>query len=349
MVKHEQQNIKALVMFSGGLDSSLVIRILQEQGIEMEAFHYTGAFHAGQFDEYDSSAKRFADRFSVRLSTFKIGDDFVDVLKNPRYGYGSNMNPCIDCRIYTLKKAKEYMEKIGAAFIATGEVLGQRPMSQRKNMLKLIEKHSGLDRLLLRPLSAKLLEPTIPEEKGWVDREKLFDISGRSRKVQIALAEKYGIKDYPNPAGGCLLTDPQFSVRVRDLVKYDSLTIDEIEFLKVGRHFRLSKDTKVVVGRDRDDNARILQLLKEDNIILRLKDMPGPIAILKGRPTAKDIELAGAITARYSKARTHNLVRIAYCALDAEKRKDHLFKDKRNESIFSVCPAYDEDIIKYII
>jgi tRNA U34 2-thiouridine synthase MnmA/TrmU len=349
VLQKEYQNIKALVMFSGGLDSSLVIRILQEQGIGVEAFHYTGAFHAGQFDGYDSSAKCFADSFGVKLSTFKIGDDFVDVLKNPRYGYGSNMNPCIDCRIYTLKKAKEYMGKIGAAFIATGEVLGQRPMSQRKNMLKLIEKHSGLEGLLLRPLSAKLLEPTIPEEKGWVDREKLFDISGRSRKAQIALAEKYGIKDYPNPAGGCLLTDPQFSVRVRDLLKHDNLTIDEIEFLKVGRHFRLSKDTKVIVGRDQDDNARILELVKEDNIILRLKDMPGPVAILKGRPTDKDIELAGAITARYSKARTHNLIRISYCKVNAEKRKDHLFNDKRDEGIFSISPAYDEDIIRYII
>ena len=349
MLQKEYKKIKALVMFSGGLDSSLAIRILQEQDIEVEAFHYTGAFHTDQFDEYNSSAKRFADNFGVKLSTFKIGDDFVDVLRNPRYGYGSNMNPCIDCRIYTLKKAKAYMEKIDAAFIATGEVLGQRPMSQRKDTLKLVGKHSGLDRLLLRPLSAKLLEPTIPEEKGWVDREGLFDISGRSRKAQIALAEKYGIKDYPNPAGGCLLTDPQFSARVRDLVKHDSLTMDEIEFLKVGRHFRLSKDTKVIVGRNEDDNAQILQLVKKNNIILRLKDMPGPVTILRGRPTEKEIELAGAITARYSKARTHNLVRISFFTVDAEKRKDFLFKDKRDEGIFSVPPVHDEDIIKYMI
>lgn len=254
MVKHEQKKIKALVMLSGGLDSSLAVRILQEQGLEVEAVHFTGVFHAGEFDEYDSSAGRFAKRFGVKLTILNIEEDFIDILKNPRYGYGSNINPCIDCRIYTLKKAKKYMDETDASFIATGEVLGQRPMSQRKNMLELVEKRSGLEGLLLRPLSAKLLEPTIPEEKGWIDREKLFDISGRSRKPQMALAKRYGIEDYPNPAGGCLLTDPQFSERLRDLLRHNNLTMGEMEFLKVGRHFRLSDDTKAVVGRSREDN-----------------------------------------------------------------------------------------------
>lgn len=335
-------------MFSGGLDSSLAIRILQEQGIEIEALHYTGAFHTGRFDEYNFSAKRFAEKSAVTLTVFKIEDDFIDILKNPRYGYGSNMNPCIDCRIYTLKKAKEYMEKTGASFIATGEVLGQRPMSQRKDTLKLIEKRSGLERLLLRPLSAKLLEPTIPEERRWVDREKLFDISGRSRKAQMALAEKYGIKKYPTPAGGCLLTDPQFSVRAKDLVEHDSLTMGEIELLKVGRHFRLSENAKAIVGRNKDDNKRILEHVKENDIILRLKDMPGPITIIRGRATKKEIELGGSITARYSKAREHDLVEVSQYVIDTNINSEPFPKDKIKAN-FSIRPAEDDVITKCMI
>ena len=343
--------IKALVMFSGGLDSSLAVRILQEQDIEVEAIHFTSVFHAGKFDEYDSSAECFADKFGVKLTTFHIEDDFIDILRNPRYGYGSNINPCIDCRIYTLKKAKGYMRKIGASFVATGEVLGQRPMSQRKDMLKLVEKRSELKGLLLRPLSAKLLEPTIPEEKGWVDREELFDLNGRSRKPQMALVERYGIKDYPTPAGGCLLTDPQFSVRIRDLLTHNSLTMGEIEFLKVGRHFRLSNDTKAIVGRNRDDNARILELVIENDIVLKLKDMPGPVTVLKGKPTDKEIKMAGAITARYSKAKERDLIKIShYYVVDANSTRERsLQKEKKNETYFSIKPAEDDVITKCMI
>lgn len=346
MVKQEQQKIKALVLFSGGLDSSLAIRILQEQGIGVEAVHFKGAIHAGRFDEYDTSAMRFAGKFGIKLRMLQIGDDFVDILKNPRYGYGSNMNPCIDCRIYTLKKAKEHMTKIGASFIATGEVLGQRPMSQRKNMLRLVEKNSGLEGLLLRPLSARLLEPTTPEEKGWVDRERLYDISGRSRKPQMALAEKYGVKEYPSPAGGCLLTDPQFSARVKDLVNFGNLTADEIEFLKVGRHFRLSNATKAVVGRNQDENKRIFELIRGDDIVIRLKDMPGPVTILRGRPTEKEIELAGAITARYSKARQHNLAKISCYRVNDKSIENPL---PGQERVLSISPAHDDILIKFLI
>jgi len=349
MTTRQQQKIKAIVMFSGGLDSSLAVRILQEEGVEVEALHFTGAFHAGKFDEYDSSAKRFAEKFGVKLTIFKIEDDFINILENPRYGYGSNMNPCIDCRIYTLKKAKKYMEEAKAFFIATGEVLGQRPMSQRKDTLELIAKRSGLDGLLLRPLSAKLLKPTIPEERVWIDREKLFDISGRSRKLQMALADRYGIKNYPTPAGGCLLTDPQFSVRLKDLVKHSSLTLDDIELLKVGRHFRLSGDTKAIVGRNQDDNSRILELVKENDIVLKLKDIPGPLTILKGKPTEKDIEIAGTITARYSKAKQHDAVEASYYVVDSNNKAESYPRYRGKENSFPTTPAEDGVIRKYMI
>lgn len=341
--------MKALVMFSGGLDSSLAIRILQEQGVEVEALNYTGAFHAGYFDEFDSSAKRFAASFGIKLAIFRIEDDFIDILKNPAYGYGRNMNPCVDCRIYTLKRAKEYMKKEGASFIATGEVLGQRPMSQRKNMLEVVEKRSGLEGLLLRPLSAKLLKPTIPEEKSWVDREKLYDISGRSRKIQIALAKEYGIKDYPSPAGGCLLTDPQFAVRLKDLMKYDSLTMDGMELLKAGRHFRLSANTKAIVGRDREDNLRIKGLIKENDVILKLKDMPGPLTILRGKPIDEEITTAGAIAARYSKAREEGSVLMAQYAAAEDGEEWAASRDQRQERYFPVKPAEDSIIAKYMV
>jgi len=334
---------------SGGLDSQLAARVLLEQGIEVEAVHFVGVFHAGKFDERDSHVCRFTDQFGIKLTTLRIGDDFIEILKTPDHGYGSNLNPCVDCRIYTLKKAKDHMDKSGASFIATGEVMGQRPMSQRKDMLGLVEKKSGLEGLLLRPLCAKLLKPTTPEEKGWVDREKLFDISGRSRKPQIALAKKFGIEDYPSPAGGCLLTDPQFAVRLRDILEHEGLTMDAIELLKVGRHFRLSDNTKAVVGRNRDDNSRIMELVKADDIILKLKDIPGPFTVLKGSPGDKEVETAGSITARYSKVRGESSVRITRFTADANAGEETPSSGQKEKSYFSVKPAGDDIIVQCII
>ena len=345
----QKKKIKALVMFSGGLDSSLVLRILEEEGVRVEAVHFKGVFHKAKFDEYDSYVKDITDKFGIKLTSLKIEDDFIDILKNPRYGYGSNMNPCIDCRIYVLKKAKAYMKDAGASFIATGEVLGQRPMSQRKNSLDVVEKRSELIGLLLRPLSAKLLKPTIPEEKGWVRRENLFAISGRSRKEQMALAKKYGIKDYPNPAGGCLLTDPQFSIKAKDLLKYDALTMKEMELLKVGRHFRLSSNTKAIVGRNQDDNTRILKLAGENDILLRLGDMPGPVTLLRGKHSTLNIEKAGSLTARYSKAGEGDLVKISQYIADADGRKKPFYKKGEKETSFLVKPAGDDVTTKYMI
>lgn len=306
------KEIKALVMFSGGLDSTLALRILQEQDVTVEAVHFSGVFHAGKFKERESYVKKVTDRFGIKVSAFDMGEDFIDILKNPRYGYGRNLNPCIDCRIYTLKKAKAYMDEAKAQFIATGEVLGQRPMSQRKDMLHVVEKRSGLEGALLRPLSAKLLPTTLPEEKGWVDRSRLFDISGRSRKRQMELARQFNIKDYPNPAGGCLLTDPQYTERLRDLIKHDNVTNDDMELLKYGRHFRISDHAKVIVGRNKLDNETMLNLVRKGDVILKLKNIPGPLTIVRGQASDKDIITAAELTARYAKPQHNPRLEVMY-------------------------------------
>jgi tRNA U34 2-thiouridine synthase MnmA/TrmU len=199
-----------------------------------------------------------------------------------------------------LRKAKEIMREVGASFVATGEVLGERPMSQNRSALRIVERESGLEGLLLRPLSAKLLPPTIPEKEGWVDREKLLDIRGRSRKRQVELAEKWGIKDYPSPAGGCLLTDPQFSRRLRDLMENEELSKENVLLLKIGRHFRLRKGVKLVVGRNKEENERLRELFREGDSLLQAYSHKGPDAILRGNASEEDIILAGRIVARYS-------------------------------------------------
>jgi len=200
-------------------------------------------------------------------------------------------------------RARERMEEVGAAFVFTGEVLGERPMSQRREAMRLIERESGLDGRLLRPLSARLLPPTIPEKEGLVDRDKLLAIGGRSRKPQIALAEQYNIGDYPCPAGGCRLTAPGFARRMRDLVRHkEDFDLNDVNLLKVGRHFRLSPEVKVVVGRNQEENHRILALAKERDILFEVQDWGGPVALLRGQASEREIHLAAAITARYSDA-----------------------------------------------
>lgn len=212
------------------------------------------------------------------------------------------MNPCIDCRINIFRIAGEYMREIGADFIITGEVLGQRPMSQRKEAMKIIDKEANLTGLVLRPLCAKHMEPTIPEKTGLVDREKLLQIRGRSRKDQIQLADVFQIKDYPCSAGGCLLTDPEFAHRMRDLVNSCDAGVNDVNLLKVGRHFRLDQQTKAIVGRNEEDNARIESLSQEGDILLTLVDMPGPLTLLRGEITEEKIYLAARVTARYGKS-----------------------------------------------
>jgi len=297
---------KAIALLSGGLDSILAIKIILEQNIEVEAINFITTF-------FKSNSYSTVLKLGIKLKVFDVSKEYLDIVKTPKYGYGSNMNPCIDCKIFMLKKAYQYLKETGAQFLITGEVLGERPMSQTKRALEIIEKESKLEGLILRPLSAKLLKPTIPEKTGLVDRNKLFDIKGRSRKVQIALASKFNIKDYPNPSGGCLLTDPGFSRRMKDLIKHNqNFSLDEVELLKFGRHFRLSPFAKLIVGRDKTENDNLLKFLREDDFCFMPSNTKGPIAIGRGIFSESQTHLAVSIVARYSDKCNDN-IKISYC------------------------------------
>jgi len=317
-------NKKAIILFSGGLDSILAARLMMELGIEIEAVHYYIDFAACVGGD-EGEAVKAAKMLGIPLKIFDITVEYLEMFKNPRYGYGSNINPCIDCKIFMFKKAKEYMASAGASFLVTGEVLGERPMSQRKDALSLIEKRAEVGGILLRPLSAKLLEPTIPENEGVIDREKLLDIRGRSRKPQIELAAKFGIKEYPNPAGGCLLTDPGFTNRVKDLIKHDKLTIENLKLLKVGRHFRLLGSTKLVVGRDEDENKKLLALASAEDVLFKLKDRQGPISLLRGKTDDEIIALAASIAVHHTKYRNEEKLDVNYWSGAGQADKKTIF------------------------
>lgn len=306
--------MKAIALLSGGLDSTLAAKMVLEQGIELEAINFITVFcTCTNRGETCLASQKAVNALGIPLKVFNVSEEYLDVVKHPKHGYGSHMNPCIDCRIFMLKKAKAYMEDVGASFIVTGEVLGERPMSQRRDAMRLIEKDGGLEGFILRPLSAKLLPISIPEKEGWVDREKLLSIQGRSRKPQIKLAEVFGIHDYPCPAGGCLLTDPGFSRRMKDLIQYDSnFSLNDVHLLKTGRHFRLSPTIKLVVGRNEEENQKIETFSREDDILLKTVRYPGPLSLLRGGSNGGAIEKAASITARYSKARDLDEVEITF-------------------------------------
>ncbi len=276
---------KAVVLLSGGLDSTLALRILQEQGIELEAINFRTAFACCKDDALET-----ARQFGVKVTMLSVADDYFKLIEKPKYGWGKGINPCVDCRIYMFRLAKKFMEVSNASFVASGEVLGQRPMSQQMRQLRIIEEESGLKDILLRPLSAKFLDPTLPERMGIVDREKLYGISGRSRKELLELAKQYGIENPPTPSTGCLLTEPDFAKKVRDLFDhtqdYDRW---HFETLKVGRHFRLSDETKAVIGRNEEENRRLELLNQRDSILLIPANFKGPSALLIG-PTDRETE-----------------------------------------------------------
>jgi tRNA U34 2-thiouridine synthase MnmA/TrmU len=297
--------MKAIALLSGGLDSTLAAKVVIEQGVELEALNFMTVFCTCTTRGATCLASQKAvETLGIPLKVFNVSEEYLSVVKHPNHGYGRNMNPCIDCRIFMLKKAKAYMEKSGTAFIVTGEVLGQRPMSQRKDAMRLIEKEAGLEGLILRPLSAHVLPITIPEKEGWVDRKQLLHFQGRSRKPQIELAEHYGIHDYPCPAGGCLLTDPGFAKRMKDLMLHQpDFSLNDVHLLKMGRHFRFSDKVKLVVGRNEEENRKIETFAQEKDILLKVSNFPGPVSLLRGRLGGGDIEKAAAVTAHYSKAK----------------------------------------------
>ena len=305
---------KAVALLSGGLDSILAVKLMLEQGIDIEALHYVSVFApCVSSDGKLTEGRVAADALGVPLKIFNISKDLLEIIRCPRHGFGKNMNPCVDCRIFTFSKAREFMREIGASFLITGEVLGERPMSQRRDSMRIIERDSDLDGLVLRPLSAKLLQPTIPEKEGLVDREKLLNIQGRSRKPQIALAKNFGIDYYPTPAGGCLLTDPIFAGRMRELMDYDPLsTLNDVHLLTIGRHFRLSPGAKAIVGRNEKENEKLLSFAVEGDLIYKVLDFPGPITIMRGDLGDSSRELPARITAGYSKAKNEKEINVRY-------------------------------------
>lgn len=302
---------KAIALLSGGLDSQLAIRLIQEQGIEV-----IGVFFNSPFFSESPWVTKASQNLGIKLHTITFGEEYLAILKNPRYGFGKNLNPCIDCHGLMLKLAGQYMEQINAQFIITGEVLKQRPKSQRLDALHIVEKLSGYPGLVLRPLSARLLPPTIPEIRGWVDREKLLALSGRSRKPQLKLAELYGLKDYPSPAGGCLLTVPSFAERLKILLeRKPNATYNDFELLKVGRHFFGPDGFYLIVGRKKSENEFLQEQVGMHKILLKAATHPGPLSVLQnlaGIESEDHLRLAGGITARYSDARDLPLVEIKY-------------------------------------
>jgi tRNA U34 2-thiouridine synthase MnmA/TrmU len=286
--------IRALALISGGLDSLLAARLIKEQGVEVIGVHFKIPFC--KLDIRNSFVG-----IGIKLLEFDLGAEFLSFIKNPRYGFGSNMNPCIDCKILMFSRAKELLQELKADFIITGEVLGQRPMSQNKQALRLIKLRSGLDDLLLRPLSAQFFNPSLPEREGWVKRDKLLNFNGRIRTPQMRMAKKLGISGYSNPAGGCLLTDPCFSKRLKELLCHEELNLDNLELLKVGRHFRLGQKSRLVVGRDKDENILLMQLAKPgDCLFFPQRDLAGPTSLARGLINDELIYLFSQITSAYS-------------------------------------------------
>lgn len=299
----ERRKVKAIALYSGGLDSTLAILVMLRQGVEVTALTFLTHFGCDISDRSSCSKNPFraAEQFGFTVKLCHLADKFIEIVKNPKYGHGKNMNPCIDCRILMLREAKEFMKLTGADFIITGEVLGQRPMSQRKETFPLIDREAGLEGYVLRPLTALNLKPTIPEEMGLVKRELLYGFRGRSRKPQMALAEEFGLREYPSPAGGCLLTDPIYSYRLKELLSHNpDPSVKEINLLRLGRHFRLSPDCKAIVGRDEEENTAIEGLAEKGDYLLKVIGYGSPVALLTGRVTEKDIELGASICARYS-------------------------------------------------
>jgi len=248
--------MRAICLFSGGLDSMLAVKVMQEQGIEVIAVNFN--FGLGSTVDRRAHLKKVADEVGAELILADVRKEYLEnVLFTPKHGYGSAFNPCIDCHGNMFRWAKEYMDKYDAKFVISGEVLNERPMSQRKDAMMKVEEISGLKGYVLRPLSAKFFEPSIPELEGWVDREKLLDIEGRSRKRQFELVEKYGIEYFESPGGGCLLTDDFMATKLNDFIKYDKFTVEDINVIKYGRHFRISEKAKLVVGRNHEDNEKL--------------------------------------------------------------------------------------------
>ena len=319
------QKRRAVVLVSGGLDSMLAAKLVLEQGVHLEGVNFFTGFcvegHTHAIRKRDrlkpkrNNALWVAEQLGIRLHLIDIVDEYKDVVLNPKHGYGANLNPCLDCKIFMVRKAGEWMKTRGFDFIVTGEVVGQRPMSQRKEMMPIVQRESGVDDLLLRPLCAKNLPPTLPEREGWVDREALKDFSGRSRKPQMALAARFGFTDYAQPAGGCcFLTNEQYSVKLADLWRHRGrrdYDLDDVLLLKVGRHIRPRPHFKLIVARE-EGEGRYLQGYCKAFPHFDVVSHSGPLVLVDGEMGADDVALAARVVARYSKGRDAPEVDVAY-------------------------------------
>ena len=294
---------KALLLLSGGLDSTLAGKLLLDQGIEVEAVNYVTPFcRCSPKNGGCSAARNAAEMLGIPVTVRSLGEEYLAVIKSPRFGRGKGMNPCIDCRVFMFSAARTHMEETGADFIATGEVVGERPMSQNRRSMQLIERKSGLTGMVVRPLSAKLLPPGIPEREGYVDRTRLAGISGRRRLPQFELAERIGVYEYLCPAGGCLLTDPSFAARFTDLLEHDpECGMPEVRLLSYGRHFRLPSGRKIIMGRNEGDNAAIVRLGAENYHLLEPDVTTGPTVLVGPDAGEEDIRTAAGLLAGYTK------------------------------------------------
>ena len=317
-------SVKAVCLFSGGLDSILAVKVLESQGIRVLAVKFVTPFFGSEFlDDPDPLIRRVKEKWGITLKVVDITEDYLPMLKAPAHGYGKNFNPCIDCKILMVRKAGEIMRESGAKFIATGEVVGQRPMSQRRDTMRIVERDSGMEGLLLRPLSAKLLPETIPEKEGHVRRERLYDFSGRGRNRQMELAQSLGITDYPSPAGGCVLTDPVLSKRIEYVVKtYREVDKRDIALCRVGRHFVWPDGTHLIVGRNQEENKRLMTLSGMGGSLIKVEGFPGPLGLLMGQTAPPErFEEAAGIVARYGKARTEQTVEVVIKEAGSEEEK----------------------------
>jgi len=283
--------MKAIVLYSGGLDSTLALALLQRLGIETIPLTFQLPFTRPRDIRPDAQPKG--------LQVVPLAGDYLELLRHPRHGRGKHLNPCVDCHLHMLQQARRLMPEWGADFVATGEVLGQRPMSQHRQSLDLISRESGLAGLLLRPLSAQLLEPTIPETKGWIPRSQLLGIRGRGRKIQFALAAEWGVREFGAPAGGCLMTDKSYCRRVERLIGAEMLTIPNMQWIRFGRFFDLGPEGKVMVARNQEECRALEELILPDDWVLRPGHGKGPTAILRGRRPEAVLPRAAAITAYY--------------------------------------------------
>lgn len=301
-------NRKAVVLLSGGLDSTLAVKILQKQGIEIEAINFQTMFGCCKDD-----ARQVAYELGIKFTMLPVGMDYVEIVKNPKYGVGKGINPCVDCRIYMFKMAKKLMETIGASFLISGEVLGQRPMSQRFDCFETIERDSGLEGLIVRPLSAKLLEPSMPEKEGVVNREALYDIQGRSRAKLLRLAREFGMENPPTPSTGCALTEPEFAKKVRDIFQHmEDYERWQFEVLKIGRHFRIDAETKLILGKDAGENEYLEYLHPRETTLLTPINFSGPSALLIGPLTDMKLREASKILLSYTKHRPAQIPQIRW-------------------------------------